>query len=70
MPNNDPSKKFSGIWRATDKGRDFVNGTIRVPKKVYIYNDVVEAWSPESANIGECFGEFFDYQDAMRSTWT
>ena len=69
MPNNDPSKKFSGVWRATDKGKSFASGAIRVPKKVYIYNDVVEAWSPEDVSISECFGEYFDYQDAMRATW-
>ncbi len=68
-PNNDPKVKHSGMWRITDKGRQFVNKQLRVPKKVYIYNDVVEAWSAEDVDIEECFGERFDYQDAMRRTW-
>lgn len=68
-PNTDPKIKHSGMWRLTDKGRAFVNNKLRVPKKVYIYNDVVEAWSPEDIGIEECFAERFDYRDAMRMIW-
>ena len=57
------------MWRITDKGRQFVNNTLRVPKKVYVYNDVVEAWATEDVSIEDCFKERFDYQDAMRRTW-
>jgi hypothetical protein len=67
-PNDNPKIRHSGMWRITDKGRLFVNKQLRVPKKVYIYNDVVEAWSPEDVNVEECFAEHFDYQDAMRRT--
>jgi hypothetical protein len=58
------------MWRITDKGRQFVNNNLRVPRKVYIYNDVVEAWTPEDVCIEDCFAERFDYQDAMRKIWT
>lgn len=68
-PNDDPKVKHSGMWRITDKGRQFVANNLRVPRKVYIYNDVVEAWTPEDISIVECFAEQFDYQDAMRRTW-
>ena len=69
-PNTDPKIKHSGMWRITDKGRQFVNNNLRVPRKVYIYNDVVEAWTPEDVCIEDCFAERFDYQDAMRRIWT
>lgn len=69
-PNTDPKVKHSGMWRITDKGRQFVNNNLRVPKKVYVYNDVVEAWTPEDVCIEDCFTERFDYQDAMRRIWT
>ena len=67
--NDNPKIKHSGMWRITDKGRQFVNNQLRVSKKVYIYNDVVEAWSPEDVSIEECFAEHFDYRDAMRQVW-
>lgn len=69
-PNTDPKIKHSGMWRITKKGRQFVNNNLRVPRKVYIYNDVVEAWTPEDVCIEDCFAERFDYQDAMRRIWT
>jgi hypothetical protein len=68
-PNDDPKVKHSGMWRITDKGKQFVTNNLRVPKKMYIYNDVVEAWTPEDISISECFAEHFDYQDAMRRVW-
>ena len=67
-PNEKDSKvKHSGLWRPTDLGYDFVNTGARVPKKVFTYNDQVEAHSTESVAIYQCFKQQFDYQEVMNT---
>lgn len=43
MPNEDPAKNKSGLWRVTDTGVSFIKNEIAVPQKALLYND-------------ECFG--------------
>ena len=57
--------KFSGIWRSTQLGRDFAQGEVRVPKKVFTYKGDVEGTSAEEVSISECFKEVFDYEEFM-----
>jgi hypothetical protein len=57
--------KFSGIWRSTQLGREFAQGEVRVPKKVFTYRGNVEGTSPEEVSINECFKEVFDYEEVM-----
>ena len=65
-PNEKDSKvKHSGLWRPTALGYDFVNTGARVPKKVFTYNDQVEAHSTETVAIYQCFKQQFDYQEVM-----
>ena len=67
-PNDKDSKiKHSGLWRPTALGYDFVNAGARVPKKVFTYNDQVEAHSTETVAIHQCFKQQFDYQDVMNT---
>lgn len=57
--------KHSGYWCVTDKGLDFLNNGARIPKKVFTYNDTVEAYSAETVTIRDCFKDNFDYQATM-----
>jgi hypothetical protein len=59
------SKKSDGAWRVTPKGLHFICGTITVPRKAYIYKNVVEGWSDECVSFRECFGRHFDYAEVM-----
>ena len=57
--------KFSGIWRTTQLGKDFVAGLIRVPRSVYTYNNNVVKHGDEDVLLSECLDEGFDYNQVM-----
>lgn len=61
-------KKFSGHWRVTNLGREFVAGNLQLPKYVYIYNDRLQGVSTETITIKDCFGEDFNYEEMMSTT--
>lgn len=63
----DPSvskKRTSGEWRITEKGTDFVLGTIKVKLYAHMYNKTVLAYSGEEVGITDCVDEFH-YQELM-----
>ena len=68
-PSNDESKKHSGFWRVTEKGRDFAYGRIAVPQKVFTYDAEVVTHSDQYTRIWECFKTKFDYQEVMNQTF-
>jgi hypothetical protein len=57
--------KHSGLWRPTEKGYQFYDRKIKVPKKAIAYNNKIEGFSKEEVYIDECFKTFFDYNEAM-----
>jgi hypothetical protein len=63
---DDPTKKHSGHWRATEKGIQFAGNNLRVPKKVYTYNAEVETFGDEMVSIKDCT-EQFDYSAVMEN---
>ena len=63
--DEDSKNKYSGLWRPTPLGLDFVHAGVRIPRKVYTYNGEVESRSVETTAIHECFDEYFDYQQVM-----
>lgn len=65
LPNNDSSKAKSGIWRITQKGKDFVENKIEVPKRVHLYNDIVVDWSDEQITIKQALGSKFNYAELI-----
>lgn len=67
IPSADPDNKHSGLWRPTDKGRQFYNQTIKVPQFVYTYDGEVEFFGGADVGIDECFGKKFSYADVMSS---
>jgi hypothetical protein len=62
----DPTKKHSGLWRATQKGILFAQNSIQVPKKVYTYNAEVEGFNDKLVTIKDCI-ESFDYSAVMEN---
>lgn len=63
--NDNPNTKTSGFWRVTDKGRDFIEGTISVEKHVYVYNGRDRGFSDERITIKEALGSKFQYDELM-----
>jgi hypothetical protein len=66
--NDNKSKRTSGYWRITGKGKNFVEGHSSLPSHVYIYNtqsfgfDDSEYW-----NIKRALGKKFNYEELMNS---
>lgn len=58
--------KYSGMWRPTTKGLNFYWGEIKVPEKVYTYNNQVEDYSAKLVSLPECFEDTFDYEATMQ----
>ena len=65
LGSENAKQKHSGMWRPTALGLDFVNGNAQVPRKVFTYNNKVQAYSLDMVRINECFKEQFDYQQLM-----
>ena len=61
----EPQDEKSGYWRLTDLGIAFCEGSIRVPKRVWIYNNGLDEVSEETIDIVESLGEDFDYDELM-----
>lgn len=60
--------KFSGYWRITQLGRDFVAGKVEVPRKVFMYNSEAVAFSTDTVTFKECSGVSFDYREVMSTS--
>lgn len=63
--NDNPNTKTSGYWRVTQRGRDFVEANISVPKHVYVYNGKDRGFSDERTTINEALGNKFNYDELM-----
>jgi hypothetical protein len=61
--------KTSGMWQITTHGVDFLNEVIKVPKKLFVYNDTRVGASDEYITARECFEEEFNYDELMSSTY-
>lgn len=65
MPNDDSSKRTSGVWRPTAACVRFLRGEIDAAKTVFLYRDAVYGWSVERVRVGDIV-EGFDYSKLMR----
>ncbi len=61
-PNEDDGKKTSGLWKPTFKAFGFVTAGQRVPAWVELLENRPTAWSEETVDVFEAFGEEFDYR--------
>lgn len=69
-PNDDKNKKAAGVWRITQKGYNFVNGQIRLPKKAFVYNRTLVAYGDQLMYFRECFGKHFSYEEIMSDAFS
>ena len=67
MPNDNPAKKTSGMYALTQKGRDFVDNKLRVPKYILTYNAQVLGFDGDEITIEEALGNHFNYSELMRN---
>lgn len=65
-PSSEPSKKNTGLWRATARGAAFVRGDLTVPKYLFVYDNHVDAVSTEEVSIRQCFKANFSYEELLR----
>jgi hypothetical protein len=66
MPNIDaPSKKCSGNWRITEKGKMFARNEITVPGKVVLLFNECLGFSEDHVTISQALGEDFNYPELM-----
>jgi hypothetical protein len=56
----------TGMWRPTNRGIEFVNRRLRVPRHVFLYNNRLLRFSDEDTDIVEALGDHFDYEELMR----
>lgn len=63
----DSQSKRSGVWRATLKGQDFINGANAMPSAVHIYDNKVWGFESEEVSFRGCFGKHFDFDEMMSS---
>lgn len=57
----------SGYYKITQKGIDFVNGTIQVPRAVRIFNNATYGMDEEMIDIHQALKNKFSYKDLMAS---
>jgi len=65
----DDGSERVGNYRITDEGKKFVQGLIRVPKHVYLYNQQpVKRRDEETTSIQDALGQDFNYNELMGIT--
>ena len=55
-----------GFYQITQKGEDFVNGKITIPKWVKLYNKEIIGFAEDPITIKEALGTKFNYEEMMR----
>lgn len=63
--DSDRSKKTSGFWMLTEKGKRFAQGETKVLNKMLILNNKVLGYDGEYVSIDQCFDEKFSYESVM-----
>lgn len=66
MHNDDPKKKTSGMYRITQKGRDFIEGKVMVRKYALVYNSECLGFEGGSVLVTDC-DKGFNYEELMSS---
>lgn len=64
---NEGQKKNSGMWKLTEKGIQYCEGNIKIPKYVLTYNRKFIGTSGELMGIEEFLKEPFHYKEVMSS---
>lgn len=62
---NDGQKKNTGLWKLTDKGIDYCEGRIKIPKYILTYNRKFIGTDGPLMSIDEFLNEQFHYRKLM-----
>lgn len=65
QPSDSPDRRNSGVWRPTERGRQFVACELSVPSHVHVFNNVIYGWSAELLDITSALGTSFSYAELM-----
>lgn len=65
--NPDSAKKSSGYWKITEKGKNFVEGKLKVHSRILIFNNTFAGYAKNSEliNIKDSLENKFDYTELM-----
>jgi len=63
--SDNKAKRTSGMWRITDKGKDFVLLRSTVSKYIKLYNATLYGEEGEQVDIRACLTEKFNYTELM-----
>lgn len=61
--------KGSGLWRLTEKGKEFVQGQLSVPRYAWIYNDCLIECGGDQYFIRDALGTKYDYAVEMAARY-
>ena len=64
-PNDEPTKKHSGVWRPTKLGYDFSRDRVTVPRTAVVHNNVLDRLEGDQIGIRQCLGKKFSYEELM-----
>lgn len=64
----DPTKKSSGYWCITAKGKSFIEGDITVPSRILVFNNKFRGFSDKAEQIAirKAFDNKFDYTEIIK----
>lgn len=65
MKNHDETKRTSGYWGITEKGKEFVNMQIKVPEKLLINNNQVHGFEGKEIDLKQALKNKFNYAQLM-----
>lgn len=65
--NDDFSKKYSGFWRITEKGRDFTQGNIALPMYAWLHNGELFGFEGKEVTIEQIKTKNFNYSEMMNA---
>jgi hypothetical protein len=60
-------KKSSGYWSITDEGKKFVEGDLKVPEMIKMFNNECYGKFGDQIDIHAALGNKFKYEDIMNS---
>lgn len=69
QPTGDPDKPFnrSGAWAITQRGIDWIEGNITIPRFVYVLFNQIVGYSPEQLTYQEALDHPYTPEDAMQA---
>lgn len=63
--NKNEDKRSSGYWMLTERGLNFVERRVKIPRYKMMYNKTVIDTRGEYVSIDECLGKKFSYKELM-----